>query len=56
MDKQYKDMSVGEGLIEALKQAVEYEKWDGVKGVASGKITITQMIDDNTQAVTSRSK
>ncbi len=37
-DKNYKDMSVGEGLITALRQAVDYEKGKEVKGVSAQQI------------------
>jgi putative transcriptional regulator len=40
MKKDYKDMTVGEGLITALEQAVEFEKGANVKGVTSRKISI----------------
>lgn len=38
--KEYKDMTVGEGLIVALQQAVDYEKGKEVKGVTTRKIEI----------------
>jgi putative transcriptional regulator len=41
--KDYKDMTVGEGLIAALKQAVDYEKGKPVKGVKATKISIAPL-------------
>jgi putative transcriptional regulator len=41
--KNYKDMTVGEGLIAALQQAVDYEKGKQVKGVKSTKISIAPL-------------
>ena len=32
MKKKYKDMTVGEGLITALQQAIDYEKGKNVQG------------------------
>jgi putative transcriptional regulator len=43
MKKRYKDMTVGEGLITALEQAVDYEKGKDVKGVTSRKISIAPL-------------
>lgn len=43
MKKEYKDMTVGEGLITALGQAIEYEKGRSVKGVKSRKISIAPL-------------
>ena len=40
LGKEYKDMTVGEGLITALEQAIDYEKGKNVKGVKSRKISI----------------
>ncbi len=40
MKKDYKDMTVGEGLITALKQAIEYEQNRNVAGVTSRKIAV----------------
>ncbi len=42
-DKKYKDMSVGEGLITALRQAVDYEKGKEVKGVKTRTITVAPL-------------
>ncbi len=42
-DKNYKDMSVGEGLITALRQAVDYEKGKEVKGVKTRTITVAPL-------------
>ncbi len=38
--KDYKEMTVGEGLITALEQAVDYEKDKKITGVTSRKVTI----------------
>ncbi|MCP4146143.1 MAG: hypothetical protein GY757_00195 [bacterium] len=35
MKKKYQDMSIGEGLITALEQAVDYENGKKVEGVKS---------------------
>ncbi len=43
MKKKYKDMTVGEGLITALQQAIDYEKGKNVKGVTSRKISIAPL-------------
>ena len=43
MKKKYKDMTVGEGLITALEQAVDYEKGKDVKGVRSRRISIAPL-------------
>ncbi len=43
MKKEYKDMAVGEGLITALEQAIDYEKGKNVKGVKSRKISIAPL-------------
>ncbi len=43
MKKKYKDMTVGEGLITALGQAIDYEKGKKVKGVTSRKISIAPL-------------
>ena len=43
MTKKYKDMTVGEGLITALQQAIDYEKGKTVKGVMSRKISIAPL-------------
>jgi putative transcriptional regulator len=42
-EKEYKDITVGEGLIAALKQAIDYEKGKTVKGVKSTKISIAPL-------------
>jgi putative transcriptional regulator len=42
-EKEYKDMTVGEGLIAALRQAVDYEKGKKVTGVKSTKISIAPL-------------
>lgn len=43
MKREYKDMTVGEGLITALEQAVAYEKGENKKGVISRKISIAPL-------------
>ncbi|MDQ1351300.1 MAG: putative transcriptional regulator [Acidobacteriota bacterium] len=43
MKKAYKDMSVGEGLINALEQAVDFEKGKKVKGVTTRKMSIAPL-------------
>lgn len=43
MTKKYKEMTVGEGLINALEQAVDYEKGKPVKGVTTRKISIAPL-------------
>lgn len=43
MSKEYEDMTVGEGLITALKQAVDYEKGKKTKGVKVRKISVTPL-------------
>jgi len=40
MKKKYEDMSIGEGLITALEQAIEYEKGKKVPNVKTRTITI----------------
>ncbi len=37
MNRKYKDMTVGEGLITALQQAVDYEKGTTTEEVKQGK-------------------
>lgn len=43
MKKEYKDMTVGEGLIAALEQAIDFEKGKNVKGVRARKISIAPL-------------
>jgi putative transcriptional regulator len=43
MNKKYKEMTVGEGLITALEQAVDYEKGKKITGVTSRKISIAPL-------------
>jgi putative transcriptional regulator len=43
MIKKYKDMTVGEGLITALQQAIDYERGKPVEGVTSRKISIAPL-------------
>jgi len=43
MKKKYSDMTVGESLIESLKQAVDYEQGKKVEGVRSRKISIAPL-------------
>lgn len=38
--KKYEDMTVGEGIIEGLKQAVDYEKGKKAKGVRVRKYAV----------------
>jgi len=45
MKKNYKDMTVGEGLITALEQAVDYEKGKKVIGITSRKMSIAPLPD-----------
>jgi len=42
-EKEYKDLTVGEGLISALQQAVDYEKGKKVNGIKSTKISIAPL-------------
>ncbi|MCP4219144.1 MAG: hypothetical protein GY765_31200, partial [bacterium] len=43
MKKKYEDMTVAEGLIAALEQAVDYEKGKTITGVTSHKISIAPL-------------
>ncbi|PKL16349.1 MAG: transcriptional regulator [Spirochaetae bacterium HGW-Spirochaetae-5] len=43
MAKLYKDLSVGESLITALEQAIDYEKGKIVKGVKKDKISVAPL-------------
>jgi len=43
MKKKYKDMTVGEGLVTALEQAIDYEKGKNVEGVTTRKISIAPL-------------
>ena len=43
MNNKYKEMTVSEGLIAALEQAVDYEKGKNVAGVTSRKISIAPL-------------
>jgi len=43
MTKSYKKLSVGEGLITALEQAVDYEKGKRVKGIKSNTIRVAPL-------------
>jgi putative transcriptional regulator len=43
MKNKYKNLTVGEGLISALEQAVDYEKGKKVKGVKSNKIIVAPL-------------
>ena len=49
--KDYKEMTVGEGLVAALQQAVDYEKGKHVKGVKSTKISIAPLPHYKAQAI-----
>ncbi len=51
MKKKYKDMTVGEGLITALEQAIDYERGKPVKGVTSRKISIAPLPHYNAQKI-----
>ena len=41
--KKYSDMTVGEGIITALEQAIDFEKGKEVRGVKSRKISIAPL-------------
>ena len=43
--KDYQDMSVGERLIVALKQAVDYERGKKVKGVKVRKVSTPSFLE-----------
>ena len=43
MSKQYNEMSVGEGLITALEQAIEFEKGKRTKGTKITKVSIAPL-------------
>ncbi len=43
MKKRYEDMSVGEGIITALEQAIDYEKGKKIKGVKVRKASIAPL-------------
>ena len=43
MTKSYKKLSVGEGLITALEQAIDFEKGKKVKGVKRNKISVAPL-------------
>ena len=43
MKKRYEDMSVGEGIMTALEQAIDYEKGKEIKGVKVRKVSIAPL-------------
>ena len=50
-ESKYKDITVGEGLITALQQAIDYEKGKIVEGVKSTKISIAPLPHYKAQAI-----
>ncbi len=50
-ESKYKDITVGEGLIAALQQAIDYEKGKIVEGVKSTKISIAPLPHYKAQAI-----
>ncbi len=51
MKKEYKDMTVGEGLITALEQAIDFEKGKNANGARSRKISIAPLPHYNAQKI-----
>lgn len=45
MKKKYKDLTVGENLINSLEEAIKYEKGEKVKGLKSHTITVAPLPD-----------
>jgi len=43
MKKKYEDMTIAEGLISSLEQAIDYEKGIKVKGVKSNTVTVAPL-------------
>jgi putative transcriptional regulator len=50
-ESKYKDITVGEGLITALQQAIDYEKGKIIEGVKSTKISIAPLPHYKAQAI-----
>lgn len=49
--KEYKDMTVGEGLITALEQAIDFEKGENVEGVKTRKLAIAPLPHYKAQSI-----
>ena len=45
MKKNYKDLTIGENLINSLEEAIKYEKGKKVKGLKSHTITVAPLPD-----------
>ena len=45
MKKTYKDLTIGENLINSLEEAIKYEKGEKVKGLKSHTITVAPLPD-----------
>jgi len=45
MKKNYKDLTIGENLINSLEEAIKYEKGEKVKGLKSHTITVAPLPD-----------
>jgi len=45
MKKNYKDLTIGENLINSLEEAIKYEKGEKVKGLKSHTMTVAPLPD-----------
>lgn len=45
MKKNYKDLSIGEGIISSLEEAIKYEKGEKIKGLKSHSYTVAPLPD-----------
>lgn len=47
MENNYQDVSIGEGIISSLEEAIKYEKGEAVKGAKSHSLTVAPLPNYN---------